>query len=392
MSFISRSTVLIMTFSLVVFSGCAKDPRSPGLAACDDAPESRVLTIDAVEAARGRTVVGKRDLALLHEGIVYRFVSAKNRATFERDPARFEVADGGACGRMGPLSGTGDARRHFVHEGRVYFFASDACREAFIQNPSRYIEIPDQRPTGTPEEIEQGRALLATLIDWAGGESKIRSIRSYRETTSRTVESGGTSYSVTHEFAAILPDRFREWESWNDSWFSTIRSENGAAMASSRRHEPIGDSRVKAFDRVLARHPVVILTDAVRDSGSERSFIAIAHGSGESGESAVDHLVVWTRGAMTTLSIERGTGRLVQARFHGRDSGTSIGDVVREYTGDAMYEGVRLPISSITSLHGARVPGADSSIDSFEINPVLDDSIFDPEPPHTRNTSLENHK
>ncbi len=388
MSLITRSILLGLILSLATLTACAKGPRHAALAACDDAPESRILTIDVVEAAQGRTIEGTRDLALFHEGIVYRFASPKNRATFERDPSRFEVADGGACGRMGPLSGTGDARRHTVHRGRVYFFASDACREAFVQSPARYIETPDERPAGTPEELERGRAVLATLIEWAGGESRIRSITSYRERTERTVESAGTTYTVTHEFAAIVPDRFREWESWNESWFSTIRTADGAAMGSSRRHEPMARSRANAFDRVLARHPVVILTDAIRDSRSGSTFIAIAKGSGKIGERTVDHLVVWTRGATTTLSIERGTGHLVQARFHGRDTGTSVGEIVREYTRDATVDGVRLPTAFTVSHNGARVPGADSSIDAFEINPMLEDAIFDLAPPHTRDMPL----
>ena len=95
---------------------------------------------DVVELVAERVADGLDEFVVEHDGIAYYFANNDNRNRFLENPAIYEVADGGACGSMGPLSGLGSAERFAVHDGRVYFFASDSCKTRFLQDPSRCIE------------------------------------------------------------------------------------------------------------------------------------------------------------------------------------------------------------------------------------------------------------
>ncbi len=354
------------------------------------APPERTLSFDPIELIAGREVAGKAELAVEHDGIEYRFVSADNKAAFEKEPRKYEVADGGACGRMGPLSGLGDASRFVVHESRIYFFASDACRSAFVKEPGKFLETPDARPIGTPEALVAGTAAMDRLVEWAGGADRIREMKSYTHSISSTQKSGDKDWKVTKSFAAVFPDRFVMKESWDDLWYSTIRSSDGAAMASRSSHEVIAASRREAFDRALARSLVVLIrayvkpepTSGTRPDTDAASVgvrsIVVLHDTKETiGTAEVDTIVVWMNGAASRISIDQTTGRPVQFAFRGRDGTSSVGDVVRTFTAYKSVQGVQLPTAYTVVFNGKDLPAAAFGIDSFEINSDVPAEWFD---------------
>jgi YHS domain-containing protein len=67
---------------------------------------------------------GKKEHAIVHRGITYRFVSAENKAKFESDPARYEPPFGGWCA-WAVIDGDKveiDPTNYEVIDGRVYLF------------------------------------------------------------------------------------------------------------------------------------------------------------------------------------------------------------------------------------------------------------------------------
>ncbi len=72
--------------------------------------------------ADGQATRGTADHATLHEGAVYRFASAKNKATFEADPARYLPAFGGFCAYGAAVGAKfdGDPEVFAVVNGRLY--------------------------------------------------------------------------------------------------------------------------------------------------------------------------------------------------------------------------------------------------------------------------------
>ncbi|MFO0895402.1 MAG: hypothetical protein U0574_10670 [Phycisphaerales bacterium] len=347
---------------------------APGLAA----PPERTLPVDPVELVAGREVPGKPELMIERDGFGYQFATPETKAAFEKDPTKYEVADGGACGRMGPLSGLGDARRYAVHDGRIFLFASDSCRSGFLKEPARYIETEDEKVFGSNEQVERGRALLDRAVAWAGGAERLRSVKSVRATAERKDKHGDTDYTITNETALAFPDRAYQRESWNDSWFSTTCGPEGAAMASTRGEERIADSRARAFRRAIARWPIVILK-AHADGAPKTDcpgLIVIADGDGKIGDTPVEYVKVWLNGAASRLAVETATGRPVQLSFRGRDGTASVGDSVRTFSTYATVDGVTMPTAYSATFNGKDLPAAAAKIDAFEINPALPERLF----------------
>jgi YHS domain-containing protein len=342
------------------------------------APPERTLPVDPVELVAGRETPGKPELTIERDGFAYLFATPESKAAFEKEPARYEVADGGACGRMGPLSGLGDARRYAVHAGRIYFFASDGCRAGFLKDPAKFIEADDEKVFGANEQVERGRALLDQAVAWAGGAERLRTLQTLRTTATRAEKHGETDYTITNEMALAFPDRAYTRESWNDSWFSTTSGPDGAAMASKRGEERIAESRARAFRRSIARSPIVILK-AHADGAPKADcpgLIVLADGEGKIGETPVAFVKVWLNGAASRLALELATGKPMQLAFRGRDGSMSVGDSVRTFTAYSTVDGLTLPTAYTVAFNGKDLPAAAAKIDAFEVNPTLPKDRF----------------
>lgn len=342
------------------------------------APPDRTLPLDPVELLAGKDVPGKPELSLERDGIAYMFASPENKAVFEKDPAKYEVADGGACGRMGPLSGMGDARRYAVHAGRIYLFASDGCRTAFLRDPSRYIESDDDKVFGSNDQVVCGRALLDKAVAWAGGAEKLRGLKTFRATAARKEKHGETEYAVSNELVLRFPDAAYQREAWNESWHSTMVGPDGDAMATSQGTERMAASRGRAFRRSMARQPLVILKAYV--DGAPKSdcpgLIVVADGTGKVGETQVEYLKVWLNGAASRLGVDPTNGKILQLSFRGRDGTSKIGESVRTYTGFATVQGLTIPSGYSVIFDGKDMPSAGAKFDAFEVNPVVAKDLF----------------
>ncbi len=337
------------------------------------APPQRTLPVDPVELIAGRDVPGRAELSVERDGIEYRFATDVNKSLFEKDPAKYEVADGGACGRMGALSGMGDARRYAVHDGRIYFFASDGCRTGFLKDPAAYIEHDDDKVFGSNDQVVRGRAALDRVVQWAGGAERIRAVTSYRAALAKTEKHGDKEYAVARETVIAFPDRYFQKESWNESWFSTLLGPDGAAMASVSGAERIAASRGRAFQRSMSRWPIVVLK--AHADGSPRAdcpgLIVIGEGDGVLGETPVEYIRVWLNGAAMRLTIDRSSGKPLQLAFRGRDGTMKVGESVRTFTAWSTIDGVTLPTAYTVYFDGKESPQSSWSIDAFEINPTL---------------------
>jgi len=366
-------SILVALIALVLWGAL-----SPASSAAP--PPERTLSVDVVELVAGKETPGLAELMAEHDGIAYLFATPENRARFEMDPRAFEVADGGACGKMGALSGMGDARRYLVHDGRVWFFASDGCREGFRKEPSKCIERSDPKPVATAVQQQEGARTLDLLARWAGGTEALRRMSTYREQSAAERTSGNRKYAWSREAAARFPDRAMTREAWDDAWFSTIRSPKGAAMGSSRGFETIARARGEAFDRVLGRSPVMIVrawVDASAGGTFPQGSILVADGGESTLEGRPVRFVdVWMLGAKSRLLVDAGSGQLLQQSFQGRDGGTRVGDVVRTFTADAVVDGVRLPTAWKVTVDGTAAPDASVAIDRFEVNPTLAEDLF----------------
>lgn len=372
---------LLTTFLALALLPCS---LLNSLSLASEPSPNRTLTLDAIDLVRGNQTPGLAQHAIEHEGYTYYFASTEHKDLFLKDPTKYEVADGGACGAMGPLSGLGDARRHVVHQGKIYFFASDGCRASFLKDPTTRIETDDPPLTPTPEQLASGRATLDRFLAWSTGQSKqsnvatdstklIRNITSYKFKSTRKETHQNKEYTIVNEAAFAFPDRFMTKEAWNDSWFANIRSGHQAAAATPSTIEPLARARAHAFDRALARWPIILLK-AYASPSPQLTYQG--DGEGTIGESSVDFVKVSLNNATSRLAIEKSTGRLVQLSYRGRDSTSSIGDVVRTYTAYATVDGITLPIAYSVTFNGKDLAAAAWNVDTFTLNQPLEASLF----------------
>lgn len=301
-------------------------------------PPERVLPVDPVELVGGKETQGNPELTVERDGYVYRFASVANREAFLANPGKYELADGGACGRMGALSGLSDARRYVVHEGRIYAFASDGCRAGFLKDPEKSIDRPDNAPHGTQKQIEQGRAIVDRLVAWAGGRDRLASITSYQHRIERIVPNGDTTARVVSKAGIQFPATYVRGDCWEDSCWMFAASDQRGVLVSGARREALAHARVEVLRRTLGRLPLAAIRASFADD-----FVAVSDGEGEIDGTKVDFVRTWHAGIGLRLGVKKETGRLVSLAYRGREGGGNVQAHTCLYTEYATVDGVTLP-------------------------------------------------
>src|ERR1051326_4206064 len=110
--------------------------------------------LDPVLLAQGKEVQGDMKFTLTRGQFQYIFASAENKATFEKDPTRYEIQLDGHCARMGSPT-TGNPDLYAVHNGRIYIFGSEECQTAFKAAPEKYLEVPPPPKTRSEEHTSE---------------------------------------------------------------------------------------------------------------------------------------------------------------------------------------------------------------------------------------------
>src|ERR1041384_598547 len=116
--------------------------------------------LDPVMLSQGKEVQGDVKYKVTRGRFEYIFANAENKATFEKDPARYEIQLDGHCARMGAPTGA-DPDLYAVHKGRIYIFGSEECQTLFKAAPEKYLEVPVAPKSPSAEMIKQGQALIA---------------------------------------------------------------------------------------------------------------------------------------------------------------------------------------------------------------------------------------
>src|SRR5262245_19985136 len=127
--------------------------------------------LDPVMLVQGKEVKGDMKYRVTRGRFQYLFANAENKATFEKEPTRYEIQLDGACARMGAPT-TGNPDLYFVHNGRIYIFGSEECQTLFRSAPEKYLEVPPPpKSPATTEMIKHGQELIAKVVQSLGGES-----------------------------------------------------------------------------------------------------------------------------------------------------------------------------------------------------------------------------
>lgn len=325
--------------------------------------------LDPVELTTGQEVAGAPGLVEIFGRYRYSFRNEDNRRLFLANKERYSIQFGGACMRMGPLSGGGDSERFHVHLGHIYLFASDSCLNAFLAKPERFIDTVDEIPFGPPQEEEAARMVLQKAVQAMGGEDFLRQLRTFQTIQEITQKTESRTTQLTRTIVTQFPlthVRHDDYGEYQSAWL--LRDDHG--YFSWEKGAPVDESVRQFMIRELNRLPVVILKSWV-----EGQVIAVRTGTDIVGGDAVDVVNVFIQGAATSLSIRPTDGQVLRTEYRGRAS-QGISGIRRDYSDFRKVDGLVLPFSATLSIDGKESAGTTVVLKEVKVNEPVDAKLI----------------
>ncbi|MCG3127495.1 MAG: hypothetical protein CHACPFDD_02355 [Phycisphaerae bacterium] len=329
------------------------------------------LDVDSVELVAGREVAGQPEIAHVHGGYRYLFASRENLATFQRQPEKFEIQLGGACARMGALSGLGSTGIRTVFKDRIYIFASEACKKGFLSGPEKLLDSDDPVPTGSDDDRATARQLLDKAVAALGGAERLSKVRSYARRMIREQDYQGRKVKVGDAWTIAVPDRLRRDSIWDTSSWSFVATPDDAFTYGERDCRGLSAAGRVELQRLAVRDPLMLLL-----SRSRADFVAVAGGRVRVGERDAERVIVHFQGCATTLAIDEASGRIVGCSFRGRGASLRFGKVELVYSEFTEVSGITLPMHVAATFDGKPFDDATGTISEARINAELAADTF----------------
>lgn len=337
--------------------------------------------LDPIMLVQGKEVQGNFKITVTRGRFQYLFASAENKATFEKDPARYEIQLDGSCARMGPpVSGNPDL--YTVYQSRIYIFGSGDCKTSFEATPAKYLAAEAGAPkkvTVTPEGLKKGQALIEKAVAAAGGESRIDGLTSYQEKSTALQGRHTADVEVKSDLTVLFPDRIHLHQSMPDFANASVTREvalvvtPGEAFAlMQNRVRPMPDAARIDMQREMQRRPLWILR-ARKAAG----FNAMASGTATVGESAVEQVGVEIDEMNYTLGIDPATGRLVTLSYWRRGPLGDFGKVTKVFSDFRIVDGLTLPFKVSATFNDAPWKEQSANVVSITINGKADLALFE---------------
>ena len=320
--------------------------------------------LDPVALSPGKEVQGDMKFKVTRGRFQYIFANAENKATFEKNPARYEIQLDGFCARMGaPV--TGDPDLYAVHDGRIYIFGSPECKTLFVAHPENYLEVPATPKSPTAEMVKRGQELIAKAVEALGGGSKLDQLVSFQKKDVRGNE-------VKNVLLLGFPDQVRQ-ETIRPTFtlVSVVTPSESFFVVNNTPARAMPEANRTSVYNELNRELIVLLR-----ARNKADFKASAAGSDKVGETAVERVDVELGGFTTTLGIDPATGRVLSQTYRGRGPGGVIGNVAINYSDYRAVEGLSLPFKETATFDGQPLPALTATIESTTINGQVDPASF----------------
>jgi YHS domain-containing protein len=363
----------LLTILVVLLSSVGSAGRD-GQKAADDALDG----LDPVLLVGGKEVPGKSAFSVTRGDFVYLFSTADTKATFESDPARYEIQLGGLCARMGKTTG-GNPSDFVVHDGKIYIFGSDECHKKFQADPAKYLATPPPPLPVAPADATRGRQVIDRAVAALGGAATLDSLTSYTESYTQVQTRPQGEVSIAVKAMWRFPDRARLERSMvlqgKTMSSATVLSPEGMWFLSGQSQAyPMRPAGRPSLEQDFGRHPVALLR-ARRSPG----FKAVTLGTGTVDGLSVENVRVISGSTDVTLAIGA-SGRIHSETFRDRNSEGEYGTFSIVYSDFKPVEGLQLPFSVRATFNGQPQPSLSMTIDAITLNTPLDASLFAPKP------------
>jgi len=332
--------------------------------------------LDPVLLIQGQEAQGRLELAVTRGHFKYLFARAETKATFQKNPEKYEVQMGGLCARMGAATG-GDADLYAVHDGKIYLFGSSTCKVEFLKTPERFLEKPAAKWEASRRSQKRGRDLLAKAVQALGGSSKLDSVRTYRHQGKRSVTTPNGTAESPVALTWTRDGRAREERSFGPTSVVTVLSPGDAFVLFANR----GRNRFtqltpaqQAYDEMAFLHRALL---PILQARRQRGFRAAALDAGEVGGVRVERVAIRYQGLDVTLGIDPVSGRVHSMSYQDRGNQGVVAEITEQYSDFRPVAGLVLPFQVSALANGAALPQKSYVLDSIEINPQLNAGIFE---------------
>ena len=220
----------------------------------------------------------------------------------------------------------------------------------------------------TDEAVAAGGAVLARLIERMGGAA-VAAVESTRAEIKVTVQMQGTAMELGQEIATVFPDRLRLELSTPMGTQVVIRQGDRAIASAGGQQQELPSPQVDDLKRDLARDLVFL---ARSGAGAVE---AVAAGAETIEGVEYDRVAVSLDGSTSQLWVD-GEGSVLKQSYQGPHPFTQapVGFEVT-YADFREVAGVRVPYRRSMMIDGE--PFAEVELLSYEINPELEESLFE---------------
>jgi YHS domain-containing protein len=317
--------------------------------------------LDPVMLSQGKEVQGDMKFKVTRGHFQYIFASAENKATFEKDPARYEIQLDGHCARMGSPT-TGNPDLYTVHNGRIYIFGSEECQALFKATPEKYLEVPaTPKAPPTAEMLKRGQELVAKAVEALGGGSKLDQLRSFQRTDVR-------GNQVKNILVLAFPDSLRQETIRPTFTLTSVITPSESFIVVNNAARPMAEDNRTAVFKELNHDPVVLLRARMQPD-----FKAWLSGNTDK---SLEYLEVELSGFTTTLGIDPATGRIVSQTYRGRGPGGVVGQIAINYSDFRTVEGLSLPFKTTATFDAQPFPALSATVETVAINAQIDPASF----------------
>lgn len=311
--------------------------------------------LDPVMLSQGKEVQGDMKYKVTRGRFQYIFASAENKATFEKDPARYEIQLDGSCARMGAPT-TGNPDLYTVHKERIYIFGSEECQTLFKAAPEKYLEVPVAPKSPSADMIKRGQELITKAVEAFGG-SKLDQLRTFQKTDVR-------GNQVKNVLVMAFPDSLRQETVRPTFTLTSIITPAESFIVVNNAARPMSEANRTAIHRDLYHELLVLLR-----ARTQPDFKVALAGN----EALVD---VELPGFTTTLGMDAQTGRVISQTYRGRGPGGVVGQIAINYSDFRTVEGLTLPFKTTATFDGEPFPALTATVEAVAVNSQIDPSSF----------------
>jgi YHS domain-containing protein len=319
--------------------------------------------LDPVMLAQGKEVQGDTKFKVTRGRFQYLFANAENKATFEKDPSRYEIQLNGHCARMGaPTSGNPDL--YVTHNGRIYIFGSEECQTLFKAAPEKYLEVPAAaKEPPTAEMVKRGQELITKAVEAFSPGAKLDQLRSFQRTDLR-------GNQVKNTLVLAFPDTLRQETVRPNFTLTSVITPSDSFVIVNNTARPMAEGNRTAVLNELYHELIVLLR------ARSRSDFKVSFASGDAKEKTQAYVDVELPEFTTTLGIDSGSGRVVSQTYTGRGPGGVVGQIVINYSDYRTVEGLSLPYKMTATFDGQPLPALSSTAEAMTVNGQIDPSNF----------------